>query len=274
MLMQHFSGDAFTSWGWRVPFLASVLLFGLGVYLRTHMSESEEFASAMQGKKAERAPLVEVLKRHPKEVLMVFGLRLGEGAASWIFFAFSIAYGKFLGLSDAFVLGALTCSMLTMIPVSLLAGHLSDQIGRKPVYVAGALAIVVFAYPFFLLDRYQGAGAGRDGVRPRQRIRPRLAGRGSTRTDQRVAARTTSLFGHWHRPRGGVGSGSGGAPMVATALLSTYRSGVPIALYLAAMGAITLVAALLTPETYPASQRRKDRLERPALPDQAVVLNA
>jgi MFS family permease len=273
MLMQQISGDGFTTWGWRVPFLASVVLIGVGLYLRTHMSESEEFASATQDKTAAKAPLVEVLRRHPKEVLVVFGLRLGEGTASWIFFAFSIAYGKFLGLSDAFVLGALTCSMLTMIPFALLAGYLSDQFGRKPVYVAGALAVVFFAYPFFLLlDTKQPALVVTAFVLANGLVLGLLEGAQPALISELLPARLRySGIGIGREVASVLGGGL--APLVATALLATYRSGVPIALYLGAMGAVTLVAALLTPETYPASQRRKDRQRQPALTEHAVALH-
>ncbi len=259
MLMQHLSGDAFMTWGWRVPFLASVVLIGLGLYLRSHMSESEEFASATREQKAEKAPLVEVLRKHPKEVLMVFGLRLGEGAASWIFFAFSIAYGKFLGLSDAFVLGALTCSMLTMMPFALLAGHLTDRFGRKPVYVAGSLAIVVLAYPFFLLlDTKQPALVVTAFVLANGLVLGLLEGAQPAWISELLPARLRySGIGIGREVASVLGGGL--APVIATTLLANYRSGLPIAIYLGVMGGVTLVAAVLTPETYPAAARANDR---------------
>jgi MFS family permease len=272
MLMQRISGDAFMDWGWRIPFLASVLLIALGVYLRSHMSESEEFASATKKEKVEKAPLVEVLRQHPKEVLMVFGLRLGEGTASWIFFAFSIAYGKFLGLSDAFVLGALTCSMVAMIPFALLAGWLTDQVGRKPVYIAGSLAIVVFAYPFFLLlDTKQPALVVTAFVLANGFVLGLMEGAQPALISELLPARLRySGIGIGREVASVLGGGL--APVIATALLSHYRSGLPIAIYLAAMGALTLLAAMLTPETYPAALRKRDRQVRSAVNPPASVL--
>jgi MFS family permease len=274
MLMQHVAGDEFMNWGWRVPFLASIVLIALGMYLRTHMSESEEFTSATREKKAEKAPLIEVLRKHPKEVLMVFGLRLGEGAASWIFFAFSIAYGKFLGLSDTFVLGALTCSMVAMIPFALLAGYLTDRIGRKPVYAAGSLAIVIFAYPFFLLlDTKDPVLVVTAFVLANGLILGLLEGAQPALISELLPARLRySGIGIGREVASVLGGGL--APVIATTLLSNYRSGLPIAIYLGAMGAVTLIATLLTPETYSAAARKRDRQPSQAVTKQAPVLNA
>ncbi len=271
MLMQYIADDAFLKWGWRLPFLASVALIAVGVYLRSHMSESEEFEQATRHGKPERAPLVEVLRRHPREVLMVFVLRLGEGAASWIFFAFSIAYGKFLGLSSTFVLAALTGSMVAMIPVALLSGHLSDRIGRKPVYVAGSLAIVLFAYPFFLLlDTKDPVKVVTAFLLANGLVLGILEGAQPALISELLPARLRySGIGIGREVASVLGGGL--APLIATALLSAYRSGLPIALYLGVMGATTLLAALLTPETYPAASRRHDRQLRALVPAQATV---
>lgn len=272
MLMQEVAGSAFMDWGWRVPFLASVALIGLGLYLRTHMTESAEFEAATREKSVETAPLWQVLRQHPREVLMVFGLRLGEGAASWIFFAFSIAYGKFLGLSSNFVLAALTFSMVLMIPVALLAGHLTDRVGRRPVYLAGSVAIVLFAYPFFLLIDSKdptlivtafvlanslviGVLEGAQPALISELLPPRLRYSGIG-----IGREVASVLG------GGL------APVIATSLLATYRSGLPIAIYLGVMGAVTIVATLLTPETYPAAARRRDRLAHRAAPAPSKAL--
>ncbi|WP_454736981.1 MFS transporter [Cupriavidus necator] len=262
MLMQQIAGDQFLNWGWRVPFLFSVVLIAVGVYLRTHMSESHEFAAASKQTSVARAPLIEVLRNHPREVLMVFGLRLGEGGASWIFFAFSIAYGKFLGLSDAFVLGALTFSMVTMIPVALLAGYACDRIGRKPVYMAGSLGIVLFAYPFFqMLDTREPWIIVCALVLANGLILGVLEGAQPALISELLPARLRySGIGIGREVASVLGGGI--APMIATALLSHYRSSGPIALYLACLGLATVIATWMTPETYPASARQRDRAER------------
>jgi len=259
MLMQKVAGAEFMEWGWRVPFLASAVLIVVGIYLRSHMKESAEFAEAAQKTKIERTPVLEVLKKHPKEVAMVFGLRIGEGAASWIYFAFSIAYGKYLGLDNSFVLGALSASMLTMVPMALLSGHLTDKFGRKPIYLIGSALIVLYAYPFFqLLDTKDpflvcvafvianglilGLLEGAQPAYMSELIPPRLRYSGLG-----LGREIASVLG------GGV------APFIAMGLLAHYKSSTPIAIYLACMGAITLIAAMLTPETYTAAMRKADK---------------
>jgi len=262
LLMQEIAGEHFINWGWRVPFLLSVVLIGLGVYLRSHMSESNEFAETKKHGGAAHAPLREVLRKHPREVLMVFGLRVGEGAASWIFFAFSIAYGQFLGLSNAFILGALTFSMVTMIPVALLAGNVCDRIGRKPVYLAGALGIVVFAYPFFMmLDTREPWVIITAFVLANGVVLGILEGAQPALISELLPARLRySGIGIGREVASVVGGGL--APMIATALLAQYRESRPIAIYIACLGAVTVIATCLTPETYPASARARDRAAR------------
>jgi MFS family permease len=260
MLMQALSGSEFASWGWRFPFLFSAVLIALGLYLRTHMAESNEFAETRKASGSARAPLIEVLRTHPREVLMVFGLRLGEGGASWIFFAFSIAYGKFIGLASPFVLGALTFSMLTMIPVSLLAGYVCDRIGRKPVYLLGALGIVVFAYPFFaMLDTRQPWIVVAALVIANGLVLGMLEGAQPALISELLPARVRYSGLGIGRELASV-AGGGLAPMIATALLAQYRSPGPIAIYVGALGLVTLVTTCLTPETYPADARARDKL--------------
>lgn len=259
MLAEYVSGDAFLNWGWRLPFLASIVLIAVGVYLRAHMSESEEFKAATREGPVEKAPLIQVLRQHPKEVLMVFGLRLGEGTASWIFFAFSIAYGKFLGLSNSFVLAALTGSMVAMIPFTLLSGWLTDRVGRKPVYVAGSLAAVLFAYPFFLLlDTKDPVLVVTAFVLANSVVIGTFQGAQPAWICELIPARLRfSGLGIGREAASVLGGGL--APLIATALLSHYRSALPIAIYLGVMASITLITALLTTETYPAAVRQRDR---------------
>jgi MFS family permease len=259
MVMQQVSGDAFASWGWRVPFLFSAVLIVLGLYLRSHMAESAEYSRTSSTGDIAQAPVVEVLRTCWRQVLMVFGLRLGEGAASWIFFAFSIAYGKFLGLPNAFMLGALTFSMVLMIPVSLVSGYVADTIGRKPVYLAGALGIVVFAYPFFTLLETRNpsmvvlALSLANGL-----VLGVLEGAQPAFISELLPARLRySGLGIGREIASVLGGGL--APVIATALLQHYRSAVPIAIYLALLGLVTVITTGLTPETYPATARERDR---------------
>jgi MFS family permease len=257
---EHISGPAFTTWGWRIPFLLSLVLTLIGLYLRSHMKESADFEEVKKAKKVEKLPLKEVIKSHPKEILTVFGLRLGEGCASWIFFSFSIAYGKFLGLSNDFVLTTLTFSMVTMIPFALLSGYLTDRFGRRTIYLIGAVLALCFSYPFFIMMQSKeplmvaGAFIIANGV-----ILGLLEGS--------QPAFISELFPAHLRFSGiGLGRevssvlGGGVAPLIATALLSYYHSATPITIYLAAMVLVTIITTLCAPETYPKSQRVADRM--------------
>lgn len=259
MLAEEISGDAFMTWGWRVPFLFSIVLIAVGLYLRSHMHESEEFAQVASEGKAARAPIMEVLRFHPRQILMIFGLRLGEGCASWMFFTFSIAYGKFLGLSNAFVLGALTFSMVLMIPCALLAGYICDKVGRKPVYLTGAVAMLLFAYPFFLMFQSGEPWIIVTGlVLANGVILGLLEGAQPAFISELLPARLRfSGLGIGREVASVLGGGL--APIIATALLAHYRAPEPIAIYLASMALITVIATLLTPETYPREQRLRDR---------------
>ncbi|MBN3759448.1 MFS transporter [Burkholderia sp. Ac-20365] len=261
LLAQTLTPSDFLSWGWRVPFLCSVVLVVLGLWMRRSVEESADFAQVKTTHRESRMPVVEVLRRCPRQVLTVFGLRFGEGGASYIFFAFSIAYGQFLGLKSTWILSGLTVSMLLMIPVSLLMGHLTDKIGRKPVYLAGAIAMVLVAYPYFTL-----LGSGvlwkviaalilansitlgiLEGAQPAfiSELLPvhlRFSGLG-------IGRELSSVLG------GGL------SPMIATALLAHYRSPTPVAIYLVALAMVTVVATCIAPETFPRAARQQAKLD-------------
>ncbi|CAE6795506.1 Fosfomycin resistance protein AbaF [Paraburkholderia haematera] len=150
-LVQMLPKDAFMSWGWRVPFLLSIGIFGVGVYVRSRLPESVEFTkTAAAGKKA-RLPVLDVICKHPREILMAMGLRVAENGGSYIVIAFSLVYGKFVGVPNQIMLAGLIVSMLVELCTMLMWGRLSNRIGRKPVYMIGAVGLVVIAFPFFWL---------------------------------------------------------------------------------------------------------------------------
>ncbi|MFP3552459.1 MFS transporter [Paraburkholderia sp. SIMBA_049] len=259
LLAQTLSPDDFLSWGWRVPFLCSVVLVVLGLWMRRSVEESAEFVAVKATHRESRMPIVEVLRRCPRQVLTVFGLRFGEGGASYIFFAFSIAYGQFLGLKSTWILGGLTLSMLLMIPVSLLMGHLTDKIGRKPVYLVGAIAMVLVAYPYFTLLA--------SGVLWKVIAALILANSMTLGILEGAQPAFISELLPVHLRFSGLGIGreissvlgGGLSPMIATALLAHYRSATPVAIYLVALALVTVIATLIAPETFPRSARLQAR---------------
>ncbi|MFM0224088.1 MFS transporter [Paraburkholderia dipogonis] len=255
LLVQTLSPADFHSWGWRVPFLCSAVLVALGLWMRRSVDESAEFAEVKATRRDTRMPIVEVLRQCPRQVLTVFGLRFGEGAASYIFFAFSIAYGQFIGLKSSWVLGGLTVSMLLMIPVSLFMGRLTDRVGRKPVYLAGAVAMVLVAYPYFTL---LGSGVLWKVITALVLANSITLG---ILEGAQPAFISELLPVHLRFSGLGIGReissvlGGGLSPMVATALLAHYRSAAPVAIYLVVLGLITVAATCFAPETFPKALR-------------------
>ncbi|KFG93657.1 MFS transporter [Burkholderia paludis] len=255
LLVQQLPAADIERWGWRMPFLASIVLVGFGLWMRRSIGESAEFAEARSTQKSSATPLVDVLRECPREVLTVFGLRFGEGAVSYLFFAFSLAYGKFIGLDASWLLGGLVISMLLMIPVTLIAGRLTDRVGRKPVYLLGAVAVVLIAYPYFTLLQ-----SGRFSHVIVALILANSVAIGILEGAQ-PAFISELLPVHLRFSGLGIGRemasvlGGGLSPVIATALLAHYRSATPIVIYLVILGAITVVATCIAPETRPKAMR-------------------
>jgi MFS family permease len=261
LLVQNLAKSDFLSWGWRIPFLCSAALVALGLWMRRSVGESAAFARAKAKRPESRMPVIEVLRQCPREVLTIFGLRFGEGGASYIFFAFSIAYGQFLGIKSSWILGGLTLSMLLMIPSSLFFGYLTDKVGRKPVYLAGAIAMVLVAWPYFAL-----LGSGEYWKVITALVLANSVTLGILEGAQ-PAFISELLPVHLRFSGLGIGReissvlGGGLSPMIATALLAHYRSATPVALYLGVLGLITVIATLLARETYPKAMRIKAHQE-------------
>jgi MFS transporter, MHS family, shikimate and dehydroshikimate transport protein len=146
--------DQFLSWGWRVPFLVSALLVGVGLMIRMRIVETPAFAKLKHSAAEARQPIIEVLRTYPREVLLAMGARFAENGAFYIYSVFVLAYGtQQVKMPQQTVLNA----MLFAAGCELLAipffGALSDRLGRRPVYLFGAGVTALFAYPlFWLLD--------------------------------------------------------------------------------------------------------------------------
>lgn len=253
LMLQRLTPDQFLRWGWRLPFLFSVVLIAVGAWVRISLPETADFERAAVSERPRRLPMIEVLRSNFRSVLLVFGLRLGEGGASFLFFSFVLVYGQFIHLPTSLVLTGLIVSMLLLIPVALFAGWLTDRVGRKPVYIAGTAGIVLYAYPFFALlntltpwvviaalvianSVVVGVMEGAQPVLIAELlpVHLRFSGLG-------IGREVASMLG------------AGIAPGIATALLIRYRSATPIAIYLAVLGSVSVITACFTPE--PTSSR-------------------
>ena len=154
LAFSQMSGEQFLSWGWRVPFALSLVLVGVGLYIRLGIMETPVFSKLVAEQKVERTPMLQVIKEHPKEILLSAFARMAEQAPFYIFTAFIFAFGvKTLNVSRDFLLTAvLAASVLSFVSIPLF-GHLSDRIGRKTMYMIGAAVTGVFGFIYFrMLD--------------------------------------------------------------------------------------------------------------------------
>jgi len=154
LAFSHMSGEQFLAWGWRIPFVLSLFLVLVGLYIRLGIFETPVFAKLLAERKVERAPIAEVIKRHPKEIVLSAFARMAEQAPFYVFTAFIFSYGTAtLHVSRDFLLTAvLAASVLSFFSIPFF-GHLSDRIGRKNVYMIGTVVTGVFGFVYFgLLD--------------------------------------------------------------------------------------------------------------------------
>jgi MFS transporter, MHS family, shikimate and dehydroshikimate transport protein len=153
------TGDSFLAWGWRIPFLASFILLGIGLVIRATVAESPEFEKLKERGHRSRSPLAEVLRKSWRLVLAAIGVNLGFNAFVWVLLSYSLAYGtEYLGLDRQVMLSSTLMGSAAMIIGILVFARLSDSIGRTSVMLAGALFVVVYPFPLFaLLDTAEPA---------------------------------------------------------------------------------------------------------------------
>jgi MHS family shikimate/dehydroshikimate transporter-like MFS transporter len=258
------SEAAFTSWGWRVPFLVSIVLVGVGLFIRMRIMESPAFQEVKDSGTEAPKPIVDVIKTQPREVLVAMGMRIAENGIFYVYTVFVLAYGEeTLKLGKSTMLTGVALAAAVGLMTIPLWGRLSDRFGRKPMYMAGAVFSLLFCFPFFaLVDTKEpvliwlaivlGVNVGHDLMYGPQ------------------AAYYSELFGTRVRYSGAslgyqlasVLSG-GFAPLIAAALLAA-NDGSPtlVAAYMAVMGVITVVATAMAPETYRSEIREARPEER------------
>lgn len=140
------------AWGWRIPFLISLLLLGLGVYIRAKVQETPVFTEVSEQQPRLKAPVVEAIRRHPRNFLVVIGARLAENGLGYLFPVFGLSYIiNTLHLPRETAITGVMLGNAAEIVGILVFSWLSDYIGRRPVYMGGAIFSALFAFPFFLL---------------------------------------------------------------------------------------------------------------------------
>jgi len=148
------SGAQFLEWGWRIPFLLSAALIGLGLYIRLGILETPVFARLAAERRVERTPVIEAIRRQPREIVLTALCRMAEQAPFYISSAFVFAYGTgTLHLPRDFLLKALLTATVMSFFAIPYAGHLSDRFGRKRIYMLGAVLTGLYGFAYFgLLD--------------------------------------------------------------------------------------------------------------------------
>ncbi|WP_256831192.1 MFS transporter [Paenibacillus sp. Pae15] len=157
-LLSNLPEEQFLSWGWRLPFILSAVLIIVGLWIRKGIEETPVFQEAKESGDIAKMPLVDTFRYHWKSVFITAGAKFVETSPYYIFATFVIAYATgYLGYQTSTVLNAVAIANLVTIFMIPLMGKLSDKVGRKPLYIGGTIAMLLFAFPYFYLLSLQSA---------------------------------------------------------------------------------------------------------------------
>ncbi len=260
--------EAFAAWGWRIPFIMSIVLIGIGLYIqlrledtpafrnleeyrRTHQTE-EERREAEIAAEAQQSPIIDAFREYPKQIALAAGAFVSINANFYIFITFVIAYGTnpdILGLEQGTMLAAVLVASVFQIPALLFFAGLSDRLGRRGIYMLGAVLLGVWSFVFWPLVNTGTFILIALALVVGQAFLSMMYGP--------QAAFYAEIFTTRVRYSGAslgyqIGSIFGGAlaPLIATALLARFGSWVAIAVYMAIVCVISLISVYLLTETY------------------------
>jgi len=242
------SGDEFITWGWRVPFYLSLVMVAIGLWIRLGILETPVFSQLVEAKRLEQVPVLEVIKRQPKAVILTALARSVEQGPAYIYFSFVFVYGSLvLHVSRDLLLTALlvaSCIDFLLIP---LTGHISDRYGRKRTFIIAAAVAGLYGFPYYaMMDTalpslivlatvlafiFHAFVYGPQGALIAECFTPRLRYSGTS-----IGYQLASI------------TAGGPAPLIATALLAKFNSGWPIAAYILFYGIVSVVATALLPD--------------------------
>ncbi|MFD7877803.1 MFS transporter [Streptomyces sp. NPDC059766] len=253
LLTAVLSDDAFGSWGWRIPFLLSGVLVVVGLWIRLSVDESPVFREALARAEARKAteqlPLVSVLRHHWRDILVAMGARMAENISYYVITAFILVYATTsAGVSKQTALNAVLIASAVHFAVIPAWGALSDRVGRRPVYLLGAVGVGLWMFPFFSLIDTGGFGSLVLAVTVGLVLHGAMYAPQAAFFSEMFATRMRYSGASIGAQFASVAAGAP-APLIATALLSDYGSSTPIALYVIAAAALTVVAVLVAKET-------------------------
>jgi MFS family permease len=250
LAFSQMSGESFLAWGWRIPFALSLILVGVGLYIRLGIFETPVFAKLLAERRVERTPMLAVIKEHPKEIVLSALARMSEQAPFYIFTAFVFSYGiKSLQVSRDFLLTAvLTASVVSFVSIPVF-GYVSDHIGRKNMYMIGAAVTGVFGFIYFAMLK-----TGAEPIIFLAIVLSLIPH--DMQYGPQAALIAESFTGRLRYSGSSLGYqlasviAGGPAPLIATYLYGAYNSAFAIAIYIAICAVITLIAtALMTDYT-------------------------
>jgi metabolite-proton symporter len=262
--------DAFLSWGWRVPFLLSGLLVLVGLWIRMTVAESPAFQQVETKQEKARAPIVDVLRLYPRQVLLAVGARVGVDVAFYIFVLFITTYVvTYLGLPTSYALNAVLIAAACQVVFIPFFGSLSDRIGRRPVYLAGAIGAAIWSFVFFaLLDTGSFALIVLAAVIALVMHAAMYGPQASFIAEMFPTQVRYSGASMGYQLAGVVGGAL--APIIATALLRSYDTSLAVSVYSAAALLVTVVCVLIARETAKVDLDAEDEAFRVGAPDTGV----
>jgi MFS family permease len=255
LLMAALTTEAqFGAWGWRVPFLIGVLLVGVAMFIQLRLEDTPAFRhleeSQEEGDAPERSPVLEVITRHPKQILLAGGAFFVINGSFYILISGILDYGtRNLGLSSDAMLTAVLISSAIQIPALIGFAALTDRVGRRPVYLAGAVLLGIWGFPMFLLIDTGSIVLITIALSIGQVFLSMMYGPQAALYAEMFSARVRYSGASLGYQGASVFAG-GLAPIIMVSLLQWTGTSLSVSFYILAMAAITFVSVYLITETY------------------------